>query len=308
LEVKKGKKKSLSVKHATEKVKWTSANKKIAKVSSDGVVTGVSCGTVKITAEVGGKTLTCKVMVYASKKYVKEWVEKGGRYYYYNKYGEKVTGLVTINKKTYYFDKKGRQRTGWIKRGDKYYFFKTENKSKGYMKKSAKVNGIKLGSDGAAKLTSKTKEKARLLTAANEFVFENTKSTMSKEEKLKTLYKGLATQKTITYKNLGSFKKGSANWDEVYTAYFVDRGYGDCYVAGCAMAYLATAVGCEDVYAQSSGGHGWAKIDGKYYDPNWAWWGTNGHIYNGYAVPASRSGENHSPNWAKAAAYSKKIS
>jgi hypothetical protein len=74
------------------------------------------------------------------------------------------------------------------------------------------------------------------------------------------------------------------------------------------MAYLATAIGCENVYAQSSGGHGWAKVDGKYYDPNWAWWGTGGNIYRGFAVPASKSGSNHSPNWVKGAKYSKKIS
>jgi hypothetical protein len=308
LEVKKGKTKTLSVKNATKTVKWSSSNEKIATVSSKGVVTGVKCGTVKITAEVGEKTLTCKVMVYASKKYVKEWVEKDGRYYYYNKYGEKVTGLATINKKTYYFDKKGRQRTGWVKKGGSYYFFATANKSKGYMEKSTKVNGVKLDSDGAAKLTSKTDEKARLLTAANEFVFNHTKSTMSKEQKLKAVFKGLATQKTINYKNIGAFKKGSSKWDEIYASYFLDRGYGDCYVAGCAMAYLATAIGCENVYAQSSGGHGWAKVDGKYYDPNWAWWGTGGNIYRGFAVPASKSGSNHSPNWVKGAKYSKKIS
>jgi hypothetical protein len=289
-------------------VKWSSANKKIAKVSSDGVVTGVKCGTVKITAEVGDKTLTCKVMVYASKKYVKKWVEKDGRYYYYNKYGEKVTGIVTINKKSYYFDKNGRQRTGWMKKGGSYYFFKTSNKAKGYMVKSAKVNGIRLGSDGAAKLTSSTKEKARLLTAANAFAFNNTKSTMSKEEKLKVLFTGLAKNKLISYKNIGSFQKNNSKWDETYAAYFFDRGYGDCYVAGCAMAYLATAIGCDTVYAESSGGHGWAKIDGKYYDPNWAWWGTKGNIYKAYAVPKSLSGKDGRQPWSACEVYVKKIS
>jgi hypothetical protein len=308
LEVKKGKTKTLSVNNVTETVKWTSSNEKIAEVSSEGVVTGVSCGTVEITAEVGEITLTCKVTVYASKKYVKEWVEKSGRYYYYNKYGEKVTGLVDIGKKTYYFDKKGRQRIGWIKKGGSYYFFKTANKSKGYMVKSAKVNRIKLGSDGAAKITSSNKERVRLLTAANEFVFSHTKSTMSKEQKLKTVFKGLATQKMIVYKNIGSFKKNNSKWDEIYASYFLDKGYGDCYTGGCAMAYLATAIGCKDVYAESSGVHGWCRIEGKYYDPKWAWWGTNGHIYYGFAVPASRAGSNHSPNWARAAYYSMKVS
>jgi hypothetical protein len=307
LEVKRGKTKKLSVKNTSKKVKWSSANKKIATVSSKGVVTGVGCGTVKVTARVGGKKLTCRVTVYASKKYVSKWVEKNGRFYYYNKYGEKLTGMRTIGKKTYYFDSKGRQRTGWVQVKGSYYFFTISNKGKGSLVKSTKVNGIAVNSKGKAKVTAKTKEKIRLLTAANEMVFEKTKSTMTKSEKLKIMFTGLAKGNTIVYKNLGSFRKNESRWDEFYAAYFFDFGYGDCYTVGAALAYLATAIGYEDVYAQSSGSHGWCKIDGKYYDPNWAWWGTS-NIEDAYAVPAEMSGKNKSPNWAKYGAYSKKIS
>jgi len=45
------------------KVKWKSANKKIATVSKKGKVKGVSIGKTKITAKVGGKKLNCKVIV-----------------------------------------------------------------------------------------------------------------------------------------------------------------------------------------------------------------------------------------------------
>lgn len=308
LEIRRGKKKKLKVKKTSKKVKWASSNKKIASVSSGGVVKGVSCGTVKITATVGGKKLTCKVVVYASKKNVKKWIEKDGRYYYYNQYGEKATGRCTINKKTYFFDAKGRQRTGWMKIKGSYYYFRTANKGKGYMVKGTKVNGIKINSKGKAKITSKTKEKVRLLTAANAYVFSKTKSTMKRSEKLKILYTGLATNKTISYRNLTSFKKNDSRWDETYAAYFFDRGYGDCYVAGCALAYMATAIGYDNVYAESSGGHGWAKIAGKYYDPNWAWWGTKGDIYKAYAVPRSLSGKGGRQPWAACEVYVKKIS
>lgn len=45
------------------KVKWKSDNKKVATVSSKGVVKGVSKGTAKITAKVAGKTMKCNVNV-----------------------------------------------------------------------------------------------------------------------------------------------------------------------------------------------------------------------------------------------------
>ncbi len=46
-----------------EKVTWVSRNEKIVTVSEDGVVTAVGAGETEITATVGLKTVTCKVMV-----------------------------------------------------------------------------------------------------------------------------------------------------------------------------------------------------------------------------------------------------
>ncbi len=46
-------------------VKWTSSNKKVATVSSKGVVKGIKKGTCKITAKANGKTKTCTVKVKA---------------------------------------------------------------------------------------------------------------------------------------------------------------------------------------------------------------------------------------------------
>ena len=61
--VKVGKKLTLKLKGNTQKVKWSSSNTKIAKVSSKGVVTGKSTGKVKITAKIGKKRYVCKVTV-----------------------------------------------------------------------------------------------------------------------------------------------------------------------------------------------------------------------------------------------------
>lgn len=53
----------LSVSGTTKKVKWSSSNKKIAKVNSKGKVTAKKAGKCTITAKVGTKKLKCKVTV-----------------------------------------------------------------------------------------------------------------------------------------------------------------------------------------------------------------------------------------------------
>jgi uncharacterized protein YjdB len=65
--IKKNKKYTLKAtvkpKNSTQKVTWSSSNKKIATVSSKGVVTAKKKGTVYITAKSGSKTKKCKVTV-----------------------------------------------------------------------------------------------------------------------------------------------------------------------------------------------------------------------------------------------------
>ena len=48
---------------------------------------------------------------------------------------------------------------------------------------------------------------------------------------------------------------------------FFRGGRGDCVSYAAAFAYLANAVGMKKVYVICSGGHGWAEIGGKVYDP-----------------------------------------
>ena len=54
---------TLKVKNTSKKVTWTSSNKKVATVSSKGVVKAVKNGTCYIYAKVNGKKLKCKVSV-----------------------------------------------------------------------------------------------------------------------------------------------------------------------------------------------------------------------------------------------------
>lgn len=57
-----GSKDYLEVKNTTEKVKWSSGNKKVVKVKN-GCLTPVAVGSTKVTAKVEGKKYICKVTV-----------------------------------------------------------------------------------------------------------------------------------------------------------------------------------------------------------------------------------------------------
>lgn len=54
---------TLKVKNTKQKVSWKSSNKRVATVTSKGVVKGIKKGTATITAKIGNKRLTCKVTV-----------------------------------------------------------------------------------------------------------------------------------------------------------------------------------------------------------------------------------------------------
>ncbi|MGN0489071.1 MAG: Ig-like domain-containing protein [Ruminococcus sp.] len=62
----------------TEKIKWSSSDTNVAKVSKNGKVTAKSTGTAKITAKVNSKKYTCKIKVENPKVYAKNYTMKRG--------------------------------------------------------------------------------------------------------------------------------------------------------------------------------------------------------------------------------------
>ena len=64
-----GNSKQLELKYTTKKVKWSSSNKKIAKVSKTGKVKGIKKGTCTITAKSEGKTYKCTIHVVKPRLY-----------------------------------------------------------------------------------------------------------------------------------------------------------------------------------------------------------------------------------------------
>lgn len=272
----------------------------------DGNVIGLSEGETIITAIYDGYEYKYLIKVRSSSKTdLSKWVEKKGRYYYHNAYGKKVTGKVTIGKKTFYFDKQGRQRVGWIKSSGKYYYYQIAKKNKGYMLTNKKINGISLGKDGAAKVTKTNKKKLQLFADACECVFEETNWNMTRKQALKKMFLKLAKDEIITYKTIGHFRN-IKQWDVYYSNQYFSKGYGDCYTYASAMAYFALALGYEDIWVCSSGSHGWCRIDGLYYDPRYANWGTS-DMMKAFAVPDELCGKGGRMNWKRYSYYRCKV-
>ena len=71
------------------------------------------------------------------------------------------------------------------------------------------------------------------------------------------------------------------DWPVIYANDMFVNGSGNCCSYAAAFAYMAKAIGYEEVYCCNSGGHGWAEIDGLIYDPEWSKWH---HVYNYYAL------------------------
>lgn len=229
-----------------------------------------------------------------------EWKSKT-YYYYCNSAGKKLTGLQEINGHTYYFDKKGRQKTGWQKIGKNYYFFQIKNGEKGYMAASKTINGVKLDKSGKAKQTKKTLKKLKALIMATDVAEKATKPSMKKSEKLKACFRYLI--KNYKYKGSPVFVK-SSQWECSYAISMFSKKHGSCYDYGAAFAFLANAVGYDTAYAISSGGHGWAEVNGYVYDPAWEQIDKK-HSYFKRSYNAKLGGL--APNYKKARIYVRKI-
>lgn len=68
LEIEEGETYELSINNCNKKIKWSSSDKEVVKVSKKGIVTAKKEGNVKITAKVGNKKFTCKVNVTKSEE------------------------------------------------------------------------------------------------------------------------------------------------------------------------------------------------------------------------------------------------
>lgn len=229
-----------------------------------------------------------------------KWKARNQRFFYYEN-GKKVTGLKEIRHKYYYFAANGIQRTGWQYVNGDYYFFKIGNGEKGWMQKEKTVNGIRLTENGKAELTKAATEKLNVLVRANQVLEKATRPEMVKAEKLQKCFEYLVQH--FQYRGSPVFEE-TKQWEVDYALNLFEEGHGNCYAFGAAFAFLANAAGYKNCYAVSSGGHGWAEIAGKIYDPTWSLIDDENSYYG---VSSNLSGQDGRPNYKNSRKYVAKI-
>ena len=121
-------------------------------------------------------------------------------------------------------------------------------------------------------------ESLATLQRAQAVVAGITNDSMTKEEKLKVCFDYVRTYPE-SRPRMPHYK--GMDWPVIYADDMFVRGTGNCCSYAAAFAYMAKAIGYEEVYCCNSGGHGWAEIDGLVYDPEWS---MHHHVYSYYAL------------------------
>ena len=188
--------------------------------------------------------------------------KKGKSYYKYEDGKLAKKKFVTVGKNTYYFNKKGAMEKGWMKKKGNYYYF---DRQTGKQKFNCKVDGIKIRKDGTAKLSTYTKNKIDTMITAKKIMQANTKTTDSKQKKLKKVFNWVLKHPYKRYRTLKSVqsKKG---WEIIFANDVYKKGQGCCVSEASAFAFLAHECGYKNVYICDDTGHAWTEINGRVYD------------------------------------------
>lgn len=224
------------------------------------------------------------------------WKVSKGYVYYRTPQKKLARGFIMIKGKWYLFDDEGRQKTGWQWYDGAYYFLNPGNKAKGYMLSDCVVNGIKLKKNGAAIRSGAADSELYVMWRAQAWVESLTKPTWSKRDKLEAGFNWMRDE--CAENNPREFSAWDG-WHRTFALDILDNYTGSCFSCGAAFAYYANAVGCKSCIIISSGGHGWAEVDGDVYDVEWS----RHSPLNYFAYPYSQSGMNGSPGYASARIY-----
>ncbi len=139
---------------------------------------------------------------------------------------------------------------------------------------SGYCNGMTIGDEDWIIIEGKaykveTESDKCLFTAAKDIAACTTVD-MTKEEKAQAAFDYIKEHYLEGVRHNPPYSYTKKDWPIVCANDLFVYGKGDCYSYGAAYAYMAKAIGYEEVYACNSGGHGWAEIDNRTYDPEWS--------------------------------------
>lgn len=181
---------------------------------------------------------------------------------------EKRRGFVEAGNNTGFYFADGELKKGGIVGSDSdgYYYADDEGKIDLLYCDAVNANGADWNVI-EGKATKVKDESDTTLNSALKAVAKCTNSKMNREEKLRAAFDYIKTAYLEGVPHDPPYKE--MDWPIVCANDLFINGKGDCYSYGAAFAYYAKAIGYTECYACNSGGHGWAEVDGKFYDPEW---------------------------------------
>ncbi len=185
--------------------------------------------------------------------------------------GKAYTGYYADSKNKMYRVKKGAYVpvNTTVNAGSKYYSYKAGKKLT-LSRQTVYINGKAVKGMSAESLA--------VLQRAQAVVNSITDDSMTKKEKLKVCFDYVKKYTEIRPRTPHYI---GMDWPIIYANDMFINGAGNCCSYAAAFAYMAKAIGYEEVYCCNSGGHGWAEIDGLVYDPEWS---KHHFVYNYYAL------------------------
>ena len=183
---------------------------------------------------------------------------------------EVESGLVTKGDKQYYFQN-GEMVTNAVVKDDEggdIYISPEGIYDQGY------CDGVKIDDNqwtvinGKARKVDPDNDYDMTLYRATQAVAKCTDSSMSKEEKIKAGFDYIRTNYLEGVLHDPPYLE--SDWYVVVANDIFVYGKGDCYSYGAAFAFMLKGMGCDEVYACTTGGHGWSEAEGLVYDPEWS--------------------------------------
>ena len=129
------------------------------------------------------------------------------------------------------------------------------------------VNNVQYIADSKGWATRVQTEHEKVMARAMELVGKVTDDSMTKEQKLRACYIHIRDNYAEYNPRIPHY--AGEGWHTTYANdIFINKG-GNCISVAAAFAYMAAAIGYDNVYAVNGTGHGWAEVNNLIYDAEW---------------------------------------